>query len=463
MGARIVGVVGTIVLANFIAPEVIGEVMVAVVLTLTARQISTFGFGQYVVAKPDSGREAVLHATFFHLTFGTLALLLLLPFAGVLGPLMHAEDIWEYLPGLVAAGVISRIGYMPHRVMTRDLKFRQVSLVVTVRELVFTATSVGLAIADYGGMSIVYGNLAREAVGAVIFCVLVERKEWLGVPSFDREVTRDIFRFGTPLWMSANAHFAASWWDNLLMSGIFGTAKMGLYNYAYNIANVPAVNIGEPIGDVLLPSFARLEREQMAAVLRRSTALLALIVFPLAVGLGVVAPTLVAAVLPEKWQPMADYLTVLSALSVARPIGWTVASYLQARDKPMPLMWLELFKLVALFALIGSLGYGFGPIYACAGVGIAFGLHSLASLIYVDRLDGVGVAPVLVALLGPLLACGFMAAAVLGTRSLIPPMHPAFALVCEVGVGAVVFIPSAFICAPKVSRDFLGLLRRSYG
>ena len=173
VGSRIVGVIGTIIIANYINPDVIGEVMVAVVLTMSARQLSIFGFGQYVVAKPDCGREAVFHATFFHLTFGTLALLLLLPAADLLAPVFKADNLWTYLPGLVIAGLISRIGYMPQRILVRDLEFRKVSLVNTARELVFTVTSVGFAMRGWGGEAIVIGNIARESVGAFAFVVLV--------------------------------------------------------------------------------------------------------------------------------------------------------------------------------------------------------------------------------------------------------------------------------------------------
>ena len=463
VGSRVIGVIGTIIIANYVSPAIIGEVMIAVILTMTARQLSIFGFGQYVVAKPDCGRESVFHATFFHLSLGTVALLLLFPFAGYLAPLLKAKDLWRYLPGLVIAGLISRVGYMPHRILVRDLQFRTVSLVTTARELVFTTTSVSFAIAGWGGESIVFGNIARETVGAIAFVALAPRREWLTWSKLKRDKIRDLFRFGTPLWLSTNAHFAAAWWDNLLMSGVFGTARMGLYNYAYNIANVPAVNIGEPIGDVLLPSFTRLSPERMASVLRRSTALLALIVFPLAVGLGVVSPTLIATIMPPEWQPMAPYLTVLSALSVVRPIGWTVASYLQARDRPMALMWLELFKLAVLFTLIALLGHTLGAIWACAGVGIAFGLHSLASLIYVDRLDGVGITTVLAQLFGPLAASVVMVVAVLSARSMVGgSLIPAALLAVEIAVGALSFIPAALILAPTVSKDFLGLLRRSY-
>src|SRR6185503_11117155 len=108
----------------------------------------------------------------------------------------------------------------------------------------------------------------------------------------------------------------------------------GMYNLAYNLADVPAIQVGEQIGDVLLPSFARMDVARRPAALVRSMMLLSLVVFPLAVGLGAVAPTLVATIFDARWRPLAPMLVLLSALSVARPLGWAVASYLQAQQLP---------------------------------------------------------------------------------------------------------------------------------
>ena len=113
-----------------------------------------------------------------------------------------------------------------------------------------------------------------------------------------------------------------------------------MYNLAYNLADVPAIQVGEQVGDVLVPSFARMEPERRPAALLRSLTLLGLVVFPLAVGLGAVAETVVRALLDPRWHPVAPMLMVLSALSVTRPIGWTVTSYLQARQMPRLIMCL---------------------------------------------------------------------------------------------------------------------------
>ena len=64
---------------------------------------------------------------------------------------------------------------------------------------------------------------------------------------------------------------------------------VGQYNLAYNLADVPAIQVGEQIALVLMPSMAELPPERRARALERSSALLSLIIFPLAVGLGLVA------------------------------------------------------------------------------------------------------------------------------------------------------------------------------
>ena len=62
VGSRGVGLVGTLVLTRFIAPDAYGEVMVASVVVQTANQITAIGFGQYLVANPDAPRSALVLA-----------------------------------------------------------------------------------------------------------------------------------------------------------------------------------------------------------------------------------------------------------------------------------------------------------------------------------------------------------------------------------------------------------------
>jgi lipopolysaccharide exporter len=303
----------------------------------------------------------------------------------------------------------------------------------------------------------VVGNLARSLVRIVIFVASVDRRDWLEPCRLSIQKTREMLTFGLPIALGALCGFASRRWDNLLVSRFFGASPAGMYNLAYNLADVPAIYVGEQIGDVLLPSFARMDAERRPAALVRSVALLALVIFPLAIGLGALAPTLVESLFRPSWRPIGPMLVLLSALSVTRPIGWTVASYLQARQSPGVILALEAAKLVVLTLTMVTLGSR-SPLWACVAVGIAFAAHALASLWIVRRTDGVHLQPLFAELGRLLAACVPMVGAVLGVRHLLLSMGgapPLLRLALETLAGALVYPPTAWLVARSTARDLL--------
>ena len=461
MGSRAVGLLGTLVITRFIAPTEYGEVTVAAVLVMTANQFSTIGLGQYLVAKPDAPRSLAFHATVCHFFLGLLALGLLLAFGGALAPLLDAPRMTSFLPGLALSGLLDRAAFVPERLLVRDLRFAPLSVSRTAGDLAHSALSVTFAVLGWGGAAIVLGNVARSGVRLVALALSVKRRDWLEPSRLSVQQTRELLAFGVPVALGAACGFAVRRWDNLLVAHFFGPGPTGMYNLAYNLADVPAIQVGEQIGDVLLPSFARLEASRRPNALLRSMASLGLVVFPLAVGLGAVAPTLVATIFDERWRPLGPMLVLLSALSVARPVGWTVASYLQARQLPRFIFWLEALKLALL--VLGLVTFGrYSPLWACVAVGMAFGLHALASLWVVRQKDGVPLRRSLGSLAPALGACAIMVLAVLVVRSAatgLGPVRPVVLLCCEVLSGAFAYALAARLLAREASLDLLAKLR----
>ncbi|HEV8547658.1 MAG TPA: oligosaccharide flippase family protein [Polyangiaceae bacterium] len=458
VGARAIGLLSTLVLARFLTPSEYGEVTVAAVLVMTASQLSTLGFGQFLIANPAAPRSTAFHVTVFHLVSGLLTLGALLLLGRRFGLAFDAPGMTRYLPGLVLAAALDRVGYVPERLLVRELRFGVLSLSRTVADLGYSLASIAFAALGGGAGAIVLGNLVRSAVRAASFVAAVKRREWLEPSPLTARETRALLAFGVPMALGASCSFAARRWDNLLVSHFFGPGPTGAYNLAYNLADVPAIQVGEQIGDVLLPSFARLEPSRRPAALLRSMALLGLVVFPLAVGLGAVAQPLVAVLFDERWRSIGPMLVLLSALSVTRPVGWTVASYLQACGQPVRIFGLEAFKLVCLLGGIVTFGRA-SPLLACVAVGLAFALHALASLWVIQRSDGVPLRRSIACLLPALLACVPLVAAVLLVRMAcdhhVPPL---VALVLEIVAGAAGYVAGAWFSAREASEDLLARL-----
>jgi PST family polysaccharide transporter len=441
-----------------------GEVSDAFIVALTASTMTSPGLLHYLVAKPKAGPEVGWNITVVHIALGAIALGLVVLFRDPLGDLVGAPHMGPYVPGFALALLLERIGQVPERVLARRMEFRPIGVTRTATEIVYSVTSVALACMHFGGMAIVWGNIARNLLYAFMLIRAAERKDWLTPSPIKMDTLKPVFAFGLPLFVGALATFASRRWDNLLISKMFGIGVVGLYNQAYNLADIPAIQVGEQIGEVLLPSFSNMEPEQRKDALVRSTGLLALIIFPLAIGLGAIADSLVAPPLFGKgWAGAAPMLAILSALSVVRPFGFTIASYLQASNLPRAQMWLNLSKLVLLAACIVALGQ-LGPLWACGGVGVAFGFQSFASMVVVGRLDGIPVGAFMRRCLPPLLACAPLVGGVLGARWLLARVGVEaqwIKVLSEICAGGLGYLVAAPILARSEVKEIVGMIERT--
>jgi len=458
VGGRLVGLIGTLILTRFLAPAEYGAVSVAIVVVTTAHFLSSAGFGQYVVANPKAGPDVVFHAFVYHFGSGLVGFVAVFLGQHLIAALFEMPSLVEYIPTLLVAVIIDRIGYLPTRVLARDMRFQVLGLKQLTGEVVYAFTAVGLAWQGLGARAVMWAFFARMVVQNAIPIFSVKRRDWLAPTKLNKETTKELMDFGLPMTGANALHFLSGKGDNLIIAGMFGPAAVGFYNFAYNIANIPATHVGEHIGDVLLPSFAKLEAiEEKHKALVRASGLLALVVFPLAVGLGAVAHQVVGVLLDERWAPVAPMLLILSALSVFRPVGWLVQSYLQAMKRTRTLLILEIVKVASLFGLIYLLGSAGNVLWACGAIGVAFFVFAVACQWSVKRVDGLGMWAMTRPYVRPLLACAPMVGAVVGLRLLIDA-YTWWALVLEIVAGGVAYVLAAFLVAGAQARDFVNLV-----
>lgn len=490
VGARVVGLAGTVLLTYFLNPDEYGEISLAAVVIMTANTVSNCGLSQYLVSKPQAGRQAAFHATFYFMAFGIVALGVALVVGGPLGGMIRAPGIVRFLPGLALATLLDRVATIQDRIQLREMRFRSVGIQRSIGELVFTGVAVGLAwlgpgTAYGGGNAVVLASIARSAVRLVTLSATTDRREWLSPCRLTLENTRDLLGFGAPMAVASLAGFGSRRWDNLIYAEQFGQAQAGIYNLAYNLADIPATQVADTLGDVLVPSFAAIEApDRLRAAVVVSLRQMTLVVSPLAIGLGAVAPTLVATFLDPRWADVAPALAILSVLSLVRPVAWIGSAYLQVKNRPLPIMVIELVKTVGLLVLMylagryggaiagpGMGAWSRGETWACVSIGVSFGAGSLAYMFIFKRIEGVSLTSQVGSLLPPVLACLPMAAVILAVQGPLArtTLPPGARLALEVITGILVFVPSAFVIAPRASREFVELVtsalrrRRSRG
>ena len=356
--------------------------------------------------------------------------------------------------------IAESVSIVPERILSRDLRFRLVALTRAAGDLAFAFSAVVLAAAGQGGMSLIYAGLLRVLVRLGVYFVRLDWRTWARPCAIRWSTTKEIFAFGLPLSVSVIAGSLSVRWDNMVFSHYFGAGTMGAYNYAYSLSEMPVTQVGEQIGDVLLPSFARMSPDERRDALGRSMALLGIIVFPLAVGLASISETLVRTIFDAKWAGIAPMLSVLAVLAVTRPISYVVSSYLQASARVVIVSVLEVVKVAILFTLM-VLAAPYGILAVCVAVGGAFLFQMLAGLLVVTR-EGLPFWGTMLRIVRPLLSTVPMAAAVVGLRLSLAAAGlrvPIVSLLLEIVAGAVVYVGSAFLIAGDTARDLVSMVR----
>src|SRR4029077_14291493 len=149
--------------------------------------------------------------------------------------------------------------------------------------------------------------------------------------------------------------------------------------------------------------------------LLRSFGVIALVTFPLTVGLGAIAPTLADVFLDKKWAGTGALLMTLSFLFVVRPPYAAVSSFITVERGPRPLIIVEWLTVAVLLA--GLLTFGrISPLWACGAVGLAFATRAFIGMSVAGAVAKISLPTLLGRLWQPLLACVPLAAAVFGTR-----------------------------------------------
>jgi PST family polysaccharide transporter len=459
LGSRLLGLVATLLLTRYLAPSEYGEVAIATIVVMTVYQFSTLAVGVYLTAHPDASDAVVFHATVLHVGLGVVGLGVSLAFGAFAGPWLEAPNLGRFVPWLAVAFFVDRVGSMPERMLLRKLRFSRVSGIRAAGELSYAFTSVALAVGGSGAMAIVWGNVVRTTVRACSFALSSGYREWLTPAKLERRTLAIFVTHGFWISLAGLFDFAARKWDNILVGKLFGAGVAGTYNLAYNLAELPALQVGEPINDVLQVSYAHAHEEERASALRRSIAILALVMGPLAFGFAAVADTITKVAFNQAWAGLAPMMTVLAVLSFLRPLEGAISSYLLARSVPRAVAIVDASGLALLLGVLWTVGRT-SPTVACASVVGAVAVRGIFYFAALRARERIPTRPIAWAILPPLAASLVMAALVVLVARVVH-LGPRALLAVQIAVGAIVYPVLAFVLARTTFDDAVGLIRNA--
>ena len=169
---------------------------------------------------------------------------------------------------------------------------------------------------------------------------------------------------------------------SLVIGRKYSATDVGYYNRAYSLAQFPSINIVGIITRVIYPVQCEMQGddEQLNRSFIQYLRISCYIIFPLMVGLSVLAKPLVLVLLTEKWLPMSDLLSILSIAYMWYPIMVINNQILNVKGRVDYFLKAEIIKkILAIGILVTTIPFGIKIL--CLGV-LLYNLLDVIIIIY---------------------------------------------------------------------------------
>jgi PST family polysaccharide transporter len=222
--------------------------------------------------------------------------------------------------------------------------------------------------------------------------------------------------------------------DYLIIGKLFTPTELGLYTLAFRLMDLPRIQLGLVIQSVMYPVFVHLQEDddRTRAILYKICLAVSLLVFPVLIGLMVVAPDFILVVYGSKWLGATILLQLLVWAGMMSAVDLT-PFVMYAQGKADWVFWMAVTKTSLLVVVIL--------------LGASQGLTIVAMLISVNRLTGFTFYQYFRSLSPAIFASILLGLTVWSVKNALIPFQvaPWIILVLQTAAGCIAFVIALFL------------------
>lgn len=308
---------GSLVIARLLSPYEFGVYAIATAAIGIAQVFATFGLSAFIVREPELPVDTIDAAFAVNalLMIGLSAMLVGMSFAAT--PLLgepHAAPVLR----IIAIGNLFGIAtFLPLAMLQREMQFRQLTLIGTVGAVIQTGATIAFALVGASYRSPAYAALCSSLVGAAMALALGRR-----FVRFRPRLAgwKPITTFGLQIMSINGVGMLNGRLSDLLVGRLLGVSALGMYSRASSLSNMMWENIYGTATRVMFVQLSQAYRtgDDWKGTYLRSFAMISAFMWPVLLGLAILARPAINLLYGPRWLPAA---APLSALMIAQCFG----------------------------------------------------------------------------------------------------------------------------------------------
>jgi PST family polysaccharide transporter len=429
-----------IVLARLLTPEDFGLIGLTIVFTGFAGLFADLGLGAAIVQRADISDQDLNFVFWLNLLTGVVLTLVTIVCAPLVAGFYRDPRLVTITALLGLGPFISSLGLVPGSLMQKEFRFKALAVADVVTLFVSGGTACWFAFRGFGPMSLVLQALSAQGCSVALRWGMVKwRPGW----SIDWKAGRRLLPFGSGLLGSSLINYWLRNGDNLLVGKFCGAFQLGLYSRGYGLMMQPVSQVQSVLSPVLFPALSLMQHSK--AELRRvflfANQAIAVVAFPVMLGLAVVADDFVKVLWGDRWLGTVTIIRVFAIAGLGNAVGTTVGWIYMAVGRTDRMLWWTLGS-SPVYLIAFALGLRWGAV----GVSVAYTLALYCVLWYPQwRFSGslidLPFHASMLNLRGPFVCALLMATGVLAFRlSIGPALAAAIRLPISILLGICIYI-----------------------
>ena len=345
VGMRGVQFIVGIVLARLLMPAQFGLIGMLTIFMAVAQSFLDSGFGAALIQKRDTTQTDICSIFYFNIVVGLAVAGLLCMVAPWIAAFYNQPILTPLTRVLSLTIVINSFGLIQNTIVTKQINFKTLTGVSLLASALSGIIGISMAASGFGVWSLVVQQISSTFFRTVFLWFL---KTWRPALVFSLNSLREMFGFGSRVLASGllNTIF-----DNiylLVIGKLFSATELGFFARAKQFGEFPSHQLTWMVGRVAFPVFSTIQDDpaRLKRGLKKALTTLALVNFPIIIGIVVLARPLVLALLTEKWAPCIPYLRLLCLVCLLFPLNWFNMNVLYAIGRSDLCLRLEIVKKV---------------------------------------------------------------------------------------------------------------------
>jgi len=324
--------VTTIILARLLSPSDFGLVGMAMVVIAFIGIFKDLGTSAAIIQRKEFSEDLLSSIFWVNVGFGTLAMIILFFGAPLSGLFYHEPRVDAILRVLSLTFFISGLSILQQALLERSLAFHTLAKVEISAVGCGAIVGIGMAFSGFGVWSLVFQSLTTVSVTTILLWIFSTwRPKWI----FHWNEVKAVSSYSLNLTGFSVFNYFARNADYLLIGRYLGAQDLGYYILAYRILLFPLQNISSVIGRVMFPVYSSIQDDNIRfakAYLKVATTI-ALISFPMILGILALASPFVLTIFGVKWQPVILLIMIFAPVGLLQSVGTTTGSIYTAKGR----------------------------------------------------------------------------------------------------------------------------------